>query len=157
MQKISSQKICEIVGSKSKVIAVEIENIVTDSRKIKSGDLFIAIKGDKNDGHDYVADVITKGASVVIVEHLVDNIPTEKQIVVENSVEAYGKLGAYNRQLYKGIVIGLTGSAGKTTTKEEIKFVLSNFGKVYATTGNFNNHIGVPLRIGISSEPAPGS
>jgi len=64
--------------------------------------------------------------------------------VVENSVEAYGKLGAYNRQLYKGIVIGLTGSAGKTTTKEEIKFVLSNFGKVYATTGNFNNHIGVP-------------
>lgn len=147
MQKISSKKICEVVNSKSVVIEVEIENIVTDSRLIKTGDLFIAIKGEKNDGHDYVEEVLNKGASLVIVEHLVENIPSDKQVVVENSIKAYGALGTYNRQHFNGIVIGLTGSAGKTTTKEEIKFALSQFGKVYATNGNFNNHIGVPATL----------
>ena len=147
MQKIGSQRICEVVGSESKVIDVEIENIVTDSRLIKKGDLFIAIKGEKNDGHDYVVEVLNKGASLVIVEHVIDDVPLNKQIVVKNSIKAYGALGAYNRQCFKGVVIGLTGSAGKTTTKEEIKFALSKFGKVYATAGNFNNHIGVPITL----------
>ena len=147
MQKISSKKICEVVGSKSEVTEVDIENIVTDSRAIKNGDLFIAIKGEKNDGHDYVAEVFDRGAALAIVEHLVEDAPADKQVVVESCIKAYGALGAYNRKQFKGKVIGLTGSAGKTTTKEEIKFALSQFGKVYATNGNFNNHIGVPATL----------
>ena len=147
MQKINSNKIVEIVNSKSKVVDVEIDNIVTDSRAIKDGDLFVAIKGEKNDGHDYVAEVLKNGAALVLVNHVVDGAPVERQIVVENTIKAYGKIGAYNRSLFKGMVIGLTGSAGKTTTKEEIKYALSQFGKVYATNGNFNNHIGVPATL----------
>ncbi len=147
MQKTSSRKICEITGSVSKVIEAEIENIVSDSRAVKPGDLFVAIKGEKNDGHNYVAEVLEKGAALALVDHLVKGVPAERQIVVSDTVKAYGKIGAYNRSLFKGTVIGLTGSAGKTTTKEEIKFALSLFGKVYATNGNFNNQIGVPATL----------
>ena len=147
MQKINSNKIVEVVNSKSEVVDVEIDSIVTDSRAIKDGALFVAIRGEKNDGHDYVVDVLNNGAALVLVDHVVDGAPVERQIVVENTIKAYGKIGAYNRSLFKGMVIGLTGSAGKTTTKEEIKFVLSQFGKVYATNGNFNNHIGVPATL----------
>ena len=147
MEKINSRKITEIVDSNSNPIDVDIENIVTDSRKIKKGDLFVAIKGEKFDAHDFVKEVIDKGAALAIVEHLVPDVPENRQIVVNNSLQAYGKIGAYNRSRFKGIVIGLTGSAGKTTTKEEIKFVLSEFGKVYATEGNHNNNVGVPITL----------
>ncbi|MBR6663247.1 MAG: UDP-N-acetylmuramoyl-tripeptide--D-alanyl-D-alanine ligase [Alphaproteobacteria bacterium] len=147
MQKISAKKLCEIVSSASCVTDVEIDNIVSDSRIVRSGDLFVAIKGEKNDGHDYVVDVLQKGAALALVDHIVEGAPADRQIVVENTIKAYGKIGAYNRSLFKGKVIGLTGSAGKTTTKEEIKFALSQFGKVYATNGNFNNHIGVPVTL----------
>lgn len=147
MQKINSKKIAEIVGSVSKPIEAEITNVVTDSRKAGAGDLFIAIKGEKFDAHDFVKEVLDKGAALAIVEHLVAGAPEERQIVVENALQAYGRIGAYNRSRFKGVVIGLTGSAGKTTTKEEIKFVLSQFGKVCATEGNHNNNVGVPITL----------
>ena len=147
MQKISSQKLAEIVGATSRIFQTEIENVVTDSRIAQKGDLFVAIRGEKNDGHNYAADVLKKGAELVMVDHMVPDLPIERQVVVPDTVKAYGKIGAYNRSLFKGIVVGLTGSAGKTTTKEEIKFALSRFGKVYATGGNFNNQIGVPATL----------
>lgn len=147
MQKISSQKLAEIVGATSRIFQTEIENVVTDSRIAQKGDLFVAIRGKKNDGHNYAADVLKKGAELVMVDHIVPDLPIERQVVVPDTVKAYGKIGAYNRSLFKGIVVGLTGSAGKTTTKEEIKFALSRFGKVYATGGNFNNQIGVPATL----------
>ena len=147
MQKISSQKLAEIVGATSRIFQTEIENVVTDSRIAQKGDLFVAIRGEKNDGHNYAADVLKKGAELVMVDHIVPDLPIERQVVVPDTVKAYGKIGAYNRSLFKGIVVGLTGSAGKTTTKEEIKFALSHFGKVYATGGNFNNQIGVPATL----------
>lgn len=144
MIKINSKKVAEILGSSSNVVDVDIENVSSDSRDIRNGDLFIAIKGEKFDGHDFVADVISKGAALAVVEKLIPNVPVIRQIVVPNALEAYGKLGAYVRSQFKGKVIGLTGSAGKTTTKEEIKFILSKFAPVYATSGNFNNGVGVP-------------
>lgn len=147
MQKISSQKLAEIVGATSRIFQTEIENVVTDSRIAQKGDLFVAIRGEKNDGHNYAADVLKKGAELVMVDHIMPDLPIERQVVVPDTVKAYGKIGAYNRSLFKGIVVGLTGSAGKTTTKEEIKFALSRFGKVYATGGNFNNQIGVPATL----------
>ena len=137
MLKINSKKLAEIVESDSKPLDCEISNICTDSRKVKEGDLFIAIKGENFDAHDFVAQVIQNGAALVIVEHLVQGVPVERQLVVKSSLHAYGLIGAYVRSQFQGVVIGLTGSAGKTTTKEELKFILSGFGKVYATSGNF--------------------
>ena len=147
MQEINSKKLAQIVGTSSQPIDCQIVNVITDSRIAKPGDLFVAIKGEKIDAHQFVPDVIAQGAELALVDHLVAGVPAERQIVVADTTKAYGLIGAYNRSLFKGFVIGLTGSAGKTTTKEEIKFLLSQFGKVYATSGNHNNHIGVPVTL----------
>lgn len=144
MQALTAQKIAEIVGASSSPDEALISGVSTDSRKCGSNDVFIAIAGENFDGHQFVADVIAKGCPLAIVNHLMENVPPEKQLVVDDTLDAYGKIGAYNRSLYKGTVIGLTGSSGKTTTKEELRFILSKFGRVYATAGNHNNFIGVP-------------
>lgn len=144
MQEISSKKLTEIVGSTSQVIDCTVKNIVTDSRIVKPGDVFIAIRGEKFDAHQFVPEVLKQGAALAIVDHPVEGADPLRQVVVGNTTRAYGLIGAYNRSLFKGFVIGLTGSAGKTTTKEEISFLLAKFAKVYATSGNFNNFIGVP-------------
>lgn len=147
MQKISAEKLIEIVGSSSNVVAAEFDRVITDSRQAAPGVLFVALRGEKFDGHDFVGEVLQNGAALALVEHLVPGAPAERQVVVSDSLEAFGKIGAFNRSRFKGIVVGLTGSAGKTTTKEEIKFALSRFGKVYATAGNHNNYVGVPLSL----------
>ena len=144
MIKINSEKLAEIIGSNSVSADIEINNISTDSRKVDEHSLFIALRGERFDAHDFVKDVVAKGCPLVVVNHLLKDIPAEKQLIVPNTLEAYGKIGAYNRSQFKGKVIGLTGSAGKTTTKEEIAFLLSHFAKTYATAGNHNNQIGVP-------------
>lgn len=144
MEKISSEKLAEILGIKHKIAPAEINKISTDSRKVDADTLFIALKGERFDAHDFVKDVIAAGCPLVVVERLIDGVAPEKQLVVDDTLKAYGKIGAYNRSLFKGTVIGLTGSAGKTTTKEEIAFLLSKFGKTYATGGNHNNFVGVP-------------
>ena len=147
MQSISTDKLCEILGYKGNVQSGQISHITTDSRQVTAGDLFIALRGEKFDGHNFVAQVLDNGAHLAIVDHLIDKVPADKQIVVENTLQAYGKIGAYNRSHFKGTVIGLTGSSGKTTTKEELKSALSQYGKVYATQGNFNNGVGVPATL----------
>lgn len=145
MQRINSYKLAEILGCDAKnIVNIDIDDISTDSRKITSTSLFIALKGERFDAHDFVADVITRGCPLAVVDHLIDGILPQQQLVVEDTLKAYGKIGAYNRSLYKGTVIGLTGSAGKTTTKEEIAFLLRQFAPTYATGGNHNNFIGVP-------------
>lgn len=145
MEKISTNKLALILGGQNKkLVDVEIDNVATDSRKVTSSSLFIALKGERFDAHDFVADVIKAGCPLVVVERLIKDVPIERQLVVENTLKAYGKIGAYNRSLYQGTVIGLTGSAGKTTTKEEIAFLLRQFAPTYATGGNHNNFVGVP-------------
>ncbi|MFV0626454.1 MAG: UDP-N-acetylmuramoyl-tripeptide--D-alanyl-D-alanine ligase [Alphaproteobacteria bacterium] len=144
MFRINSKKIAEVLCSVSNVIDVDIDNISTDSRDIKKGSLFIAIKGENFDGHDFVFDVIEKGAEAAVVEKLLPDVPTTRQILVCDTKKAYLEIGNYIRRKFKGKMISLTGSAGKTTTKEALKFILSKFAPAYATTGNFNNNIGVP-------------
>lgn len=144
MEKINSKKLVEIVYSTSQVVDADIDEVVTDSRKAHKNSVFIAVKGEKFDGHDFVKGVIEKGCPLAVVNRLLPDVPAVRQIVVADTLEAYGRIGSYNRSRFKGKVIGLTGSAGKTTTKEEIKFILSRFADVYATEGNHNNHIGVP-------------
>ncbi|MBO6280919.1 MAG: UDP-N-acetylmuramoyl-tripeptide--D-alanyl-D-alanine ligase [Alphaproteobacteria bacterium] len=144
MEKISSLKLAEILGCSYTGNPCEINQISTDSRKISPQTLFIALKGERFDAHDFVADVIAGGCPLAVVEHPIKDVPTENLLIVDDTLQAYGKIGAYNRSLFKGKVIGLTGSSGKTTTKEEIAFLLAKFAKTYATTGNHNNAVGVP-------------
>ena len=124
MKEISSQKLAEILNCGKTSADVVINKVSTDSRLIDEHSLFIALRGERFDAHDFVADVVAKGCPLVVVDHLIKDVPAEKQLVVNDTLEAYGKIGAYNRSQFKGTVIGLTGSAGKTTTKEEIAFFL---------------------------------
>lgn len=144
MKEITSQKLAEILGCDVAQADIAINKISTDSRQIDEHSLFIALRGERFDAHDFVADVVAKGCPLAVVDHLLKDVPVKKQLVVKDTLEAYGKIGAYNRSQFRGTVIGLTGSAGKTTTKEEIAFLLSHFAKTYATAGNHNNQIGVP-------------
>lgn len=119
--------------------------ITIDSRTVVAKSLFIAIKGEQVDGHHYIQSALDNGAVAALVEKRVDvNIP---QIIVNDCIQALGLIAKYYRQLYRGIVFGITGSAGKTTTKEMLVSILSCAGSVVSTKGNQNNEIGVPLTI----------
>jgi len=144
MEKISLSKLSEILAQEKNYGNEEICRVTTDSRQVQKGDLFIALRGEKFDGHNFATQAIKDGAVAVVVEKRIDDIAENRQFIVNDTLEAYGRIGTYNRSLFKGIVIGLTGSSGKTTTKEELKAALSQYGKVYATQGNFNNQVGVP-------------
>ena len=124
--------------------------ISIDSRKINKGSLFIAIKGEKFDGHNFVSDVIKNGASAVVIERKKYSqfrdldVPV---ILVDKTIEALGDLAKVWRSKLNAKVVSITGSAGKTTTKEMIGTLLSEKYKTKKTSGNNNNHIGVPLTI----------
>ncbi|MEM9922662.1 MAG: UDP-N-acetylmuramoyl-tripeptide--D-alanyl-D-alanine ligase [Cyanobacteria bacterium P01_D01_bin.50] len=117
--------------------------IQTDSRIIKPGEVFVAFRGEKFDGHQFVATAIRKGACAAIVDFEYDN-PQFPVLQVTNTLEAYQKIAQWWRNQFSIPIIGVTGSVGKTTTKELISGVLSTQGKVHKTYANFNNEIGVP-------------
>ena len=123
-----------------------------DTRTLKLGDLFIALNGEKTDGHAYVKKAVELGAAVCLVTHLVPEVPADKQIVVSDTIEALETLARYRRMRCNTMIIGVTGSSGKTTTKEMIKACLSAQGPTHATQGNFNNQIGVPLTLATMPE-----
>ncbi len=122
--------------------------ISIDSRIVKKGDLFIALKGTKTDGHDYLREAFLKGASVCMVEKLPQNFPnTSPLLVVDNCIEALYRLARYRREESKAKIIAVTGSVGKTSTKEMLNLAFANFGISHATIGNNNNDIGAPLTV----------
>ena len=121
-------------------------SVSIDTRKIETNSLFVAIKGDRFDANTFAETALQKGAIYVIIDdesHFID----ERTIVVENSLIALQELAKYHRAYLKLPIIALTGSNGKTTTKELINVVLSKKFKTKATVGNLNNHIGVPLTL----------
>lgn len=124
---------------------LEITSVTTDTRQIAAGDLFIALVGASFDGHEFVAQAAQLGAAAVIVERLLD--VDVAQIVVADSQHALGALGAYVKAKVNPKTVAITGSNGKTTTKEMAAAILGLEGKVLATAGNFNNEIGVPLTL----------
>ena len=125
----------------------EISGVVIDSRKVKSNYLFAAVKGERADGHDFVKQVFEMGASVVIAEKKPESITTHPYIVVESTLKALKDLAEYYRRSLDIKVVGITGSVGKTSTKEFIASVLSEKYNVLKTEGNFNNEIGLPLTV----------
>ncbi len=120
--------------------------VVTDSRSVQPGDLFVALSGERFNAHDFLADVQRAGAVAAVVESIDANLSLP-QLQVGNTVEALGKIASLNRNLFTGSVIGLTGSAGKTTTKEMMAAILSQQKQPLVTRGNLNNHLGVPLTL----------
>lgn len=137
----------EALGSKSSG-DFEVKGISIDSRVIEAGDLFVAIKGEQFDGHDYVAGALSRGAVAAIVSRVPNNLPEGANLfVVADTLKALETLARYRRAQMKGKVVGITGSVGKTSTKEMLAHVFSAQGKTHATSGNFNNHIGLPLTL----------
>lgn len=124
--------------------AFPIHGISHDTRTLKAGEVYIAIRGENYDGHDFVEQAVSKGAAGIIVEREFPGIG-KPQLVVSNAWKALWKIAAGARSTWTGTVIGVTGSAGKTTVKEMIASVLSQKGTVSKTLGNWNNEIGLPL------------
>ena len=122
--------------------------VSTDTRKITSNSIFFALKGKNFDGNEYALEALKMGASFVIVDNDFKNDLYKYQIIkVENVLQTLQELSKFNRQQSSAKVIALTGSNGKTSTKELIKTVLENKYDVVCTEGNQNNHIGVPLSL----------
>jgi UDP-N-acetylmuramoyl-tripeptide--D-alanyl-D-alanine ligase len=119
-----------------------------DSRTLNPGDLFIAIAGERFDGHDYVATALEKGAVAAVVQSgkKADADP-RRLLLVEDTLQALQSLGAAARRLWGKPLLAVTGSAGKTTTKEILAHILSTRFRVMKSSGNLNNHIGLPLQL----------
>jgi len=128
--------------------------VSTDSRQVKQGNLFVAVRGEKFDGHDFIGKAVQAGAPAVVIER---NIPLPEEVkksetvvlLVEDTVKALGQLARFYRRKLCGsvAVIGITGSNGKTTVREIIYHVLSRYKKGHHSPKNYNNHIGVPLTL----------
>lgn len=151
-------KLTEIAKAMDSAIVsdIEVSNVCIDSRSITTGCLFFAIQGDNFDGHDFVRTTLDMGAAAAVCSRPVSGLD-KPVIMVGDTRKALMQLGAYNRAKYDIPVVGLTGSVGKTTTKNMIAAVLSTQYNTLATEGNLNNEIGVPrmcLRMDSTHEAA---
>ena len=133
-----------VMGAAGNPPAVQVSGWSVDTRTQNSGDVFFALRGPNFDGHNFVNAALEKGAAAAVVDH-----PTGAagELVVSDTLAALQQLAAWARVHWGGRVIGVTGSAGKTTTKDAIAHVLAVGLSVGKTIGNFNNHVGVPLSI----------
>lgn len=154
MESLSLKKIASVINAECETDA-EIKCICTDTRKIEKGCLFIAVEGEKFDGHDFVEAAFQKGACAAVCHKKVMCGGTV--LMVQNTVDAYLQIAGYYRSLFNIPVIGLTGSVGKTTTKEFTALAMSAKYKTLKTEQNFNNEMGMPatlLRLDKSYEAA---
>lgn len=127
---------------------LESEGINTDTRTLKPGQMFFALKGDLFNGNDFAIKALEEGCSFVVVDEDRNEFKSSSKILkVKDTLEALQDLARHHRRALKIPVIGLTGSNGKTTSKELLKAALSRHYNCFATKGNLNNHIGVPLSI----------
>lgn len=122
----------------------ELVGVTTDSRSITPHSLFIALRGDRFDGHQFVAAAVAQGATLAIVDYPPEAAPNCPLIQVPDTLAAYQAIARWWRQRFQIPVIAVTGSVGKTTTKELIAAMLGQYGTVLKTQANYNNEIGVP-------------
>lgn len=151
MNSIRINQLAEVIGGR--ILSGEgkspFNGVSIDSRTIQPGQLFFAIAGENFDGHNYVGQAIEKGACCVVVER--ETVPpgscTAAIMQVENTIAALGQFAKWYRQQLRAKVIAITGSVGKTTTRQILHQILSGFYKCRQAQNSFNNHIGVPLTI----------
>ena len=147
MEKLSLNEIIKITGAISNSAEnIFFEGVTTDSRKISKGVLFVALKGEKFNGEDFAQDALNKGAAAVIVSKTAPNFDGVT-LKVEDTLTAYQQIAKSWRERFQIPVVAITGSNGKTTTKDLTAAVLSSLGKVCKTSANFNNEIGVPMTL----------
>lgn len=127
-------------------LEADIRGFSQDTRKIQAGDMYIPLVGEKADGHDYIAQAFANGASAVITQRPIED-HEHHVILVEDTLQALTDMAAYLREHRQVLVVGITGSVGKTSTKDMIYSVVSMKYKTLKTLGNYNNHIGLPLTI----------
>jgi UDP-N-acetylmuramoyl-tripeptide--D-alanyl-D-alanine ligase len=149
--KLALARVAEFVSGRASACSAEsvAQGYSIDSRTIQPGELFFAVKGERLDGHDYVAQALDRGAVAAVVrkdQH--SRYPAEAALLaVDDTLIALQTLAACVRRLWGKPVIGVTGSAGKTTTKEAIAHLLGHRHRVLKSEGNFNNHFGMPLMV----------
>lgn len=142
MQSIRARELCRTLGALAGDPLVC--SVVTDSREAGPGSLFVCIRGERADGHDFAAAALSAGAVGVVAQHPVPGVPADRCILVDDPLDAMITMGGNYRALFHPVLAGVTGSVGKTTTKEFCYAVFSAFGRTVKTQGNQNNELGVP-------------
>lgn len=134
-------------GEPGQVMERKVSHVTQDSREVRQGSLFVPMKGEKRDGHDFIAQCFAQGAAACFSEKEIVPQDNGAVLLVENTKKALLDLAGYHRNRFQIPVIGITGSVGKTTTKDMAASVLSRKYKTLWTQGNYNNDIGVPLTL----------
>src|SRR6476620_8176741 len=143
---LASSYLCAMKISELYEIYKKYPSVQTDTRKIKKDDIFFALKGANFNGNEFAQKAIKEGASYAVIDEKKFEIPG-KTILVEDALIALQQLANHHRRQFTIPFIAITGSNGKTTTKELIYAILSTRYPTYTTEGNLNNHIGIPLTI----------
>ena len=156
MKKLSIENLAKIIKASHRAsgTSYDVADISTDSRTAKPGDCFFAISGDNFDGHNFLADIFAKGAACAVVSKDIsaDKFPGKAILKVSDTIKALGDLARWYRLDCKFKVVAITGSAGKTTTRQIAHHVLSRHFKVFQSPKSFNNFIGLPLTL-LGAEP----
>ena len=151
MKKITAEKLVEIINAKSPLTNglsnLEVCGISIDSRSIQAGECFFALKGENADGHNFIKEAFEKRASCAVVNRPVDGKVSNLCLKVGSTIEALGNLARWYRSNIKAKVVAITGSAGKTTTREIVFHVLRKYFNCHSAKKSFNNAIGLPLTI----------
>ena len=157
MDKISAKVLLNGLAPEGFAGDAAIDLVTTDSREVRPGCIFVAFPGEKFDGHDFAAKALAEGAEYVVLNHPVEGVPAEKTVLCPDSYRAMMTLGANYRSQFHPKVVGVTGSVGKTTTKQMTYAAIAGFGSTIKTEGNQNNELGLPrtlFRIGKETEYA---
>ena len=149
MKPINATQLAEIISGEliAGEGALSFNGVSIDSRTVQPGQVFFAISGENFDGHDYVAAAIEKGAVCIVVQRKIDTPTKTPLIQVDDCIAALAQFAAWYRQQLSAKVIAITGSVGKTTTRQILHQILTRFFKCRQAPGSFNNHIGLPLTI----------
>lgn len=151
MRQFSLSELCEPLAGSRLGDDARFDSVSTDSRSLRPGELFVALKGDNFDGHRYVEVAAAAGACAALVSETVASpVPL---LQVADTERALGQLAALNRREFSGTLVGITGSCGKTSVKNMLSAIFQTVGKTLATPGNFNNEIGLPLTL-LELDPA---
>ena len=145
MLAVELKTLADVTGGDLVGQSVLLQGLAIDSRAVRAGDVFAAIHGARVDGHEFAANAMQAGAAALLTERRLEGLAP--QLVVSDVQRASGDFALLKRRLFTGSVIAITGSAGKTTTKNLVSAALSVAGSVHATRGNQNNELGVPLTL----------
>ena len=157
MDKISAKILLKGLAPEGFADEAAIDLVTTDSREVRPGCIFVAFPGEKFDGHDFAAKALEEGAEYVVLNHPVKDVPAGKCFLCPDSYRAMMMMGANYRRQFSPKVVGVTGSVGKTTTKQMTYAAIAGFGNTIKTEGNQNNELGLPrtmFRIGKETEYA---